>query len=77
MDKRTVDDLGEGDSFSLSATQQGQGESAGKSGLTPQRLRSIKKKMTAQQRAQRRRLEELGTNSEALSHQIDISINKY
>jgi PAS domain S-box-containing protein len=71
MDKRTVDDLGEGDSFSLSATQQGQGESAGKSGLTPQRLRSIKKKMTAQQRAQRRRLEELGTNSEALSHQID------
>jgi PAS domain S-box-containing protein len=69
-DKRPVDDCGE-DSRKLRGTRQGRGTPLGQSGLTPESIRRVKKKITGQQRAQRRRIGELRTTSEALSHEID------
>jgi PAS domain S-box-containing protein len=43
----------------------------GQSSLTAERIRSVKKEILAQQRAQRRRIGELRTTSEAISQEID------
>jgi PAS domain S-box-containing protein len=59
------------DSSKLSGTQQSRGERLSRSSLTPERIRSVKKKIMAQRRTQRRRIVELRTASEALSQEID------
>jgi PAS domain S-box-containing protein len=59
------------DSSKLSGVRQGQGEPLDQGSLTPERIRSVKKNIMAQRRAQRRRMGEVRTASEALSHEID------
>jgi PAS domain S-box-containing protein len=59
------------DPSKLSGTQQSRGERLSRSSLTPERIRSVKKKIMAQRRTQRRRIVELRTASEALSQEID------
>src|ERR1700746_1054162 len=59
------------DSSKLSGIRQGQGEPLDQGGLTPERIRCVKKNIVAQRRAQRRRMGEVRTASEALSHEID------
>ena len=68
--KRAVDDRGS-ETPKLLRTRQGRGEPLGQNSLTPERIRSVKKKIMAQRRAQRRRMGEVRTASEALSHEID------
>jgi PAS domain S-box-containing protein len=68
--KIAVDDRRD-DSSKLSETQQSRGESSGRSSLTPERIRSVKKKIMAQRRTQRHRMVEVRTASEALSQEID------
>ena len=68
--KRSIDDRGN-ESPELHGTWQGRGEPLGQNSLTPERIRSIKKKIMAQQRAQRGRMGELRTTSEALSQEVD------
>jgi PAS domain S-box-containing protein len=68
--KIAVDDR-DHDSSKLSGTQQSRGERLSRSSLTPERIRSVKKKIMAQRRTQRRRIVELRTASEALSQEID------
>jgi PAS domain S-box-containing protein len=59
------------DSSKLSGIRQGQGEPWDQGSLTPEQIRSVKKNIMAQRRAQRRRMGEVRTASEALSHEID------
>ena len=68
--KRSIDDRGK-ESPKLHGTWQGRGEPPGQNSLTPERIRTVKKKIMAQQRAQRRRIGELRTTSESLSQQVD------
>src|ERR1700741_3570922 len=68
--KIVVDDR-HADSSKLSGIRQGQGEPWDQGGLTPERIRSVKKNIMAQRRSQRRRMGEVRTASEALSHEID------
>jgi PAS domain S-box-containing protein len=65
-----ADDRGE-DLTKPIGTRQGRGEPLGQSSLTPERIRSVKKTIMSQRRAQNRRMGELRTNSEAFSHEID------
>jgi PAS domain S-box-containing protein len=67
--KRAVADCGEA-SLEPSGTRQGRAEPLGQRGLTPERIRGLKKKIMAQRRAQRRRIHELRTDSNALSHEM-------
>jgi PAS domain S-box-containing protein len=66
---RAVDDRGS-ETPKLRRTRQGRGEPLGQNSLTPERIRSVKKKIMAQRRAQRRRMGELKTTSEALSQEV-------
>jgi PAS domain S-box-containing protein len=59
------------DSSKLSGIRQGQGGPWDQGSLTPERIHSVKKNMMAQRRAQRRRMGEVRSASEALSHEID------
>ena len=68
--KIAVDDRHVGSS-KLSGIGQGQGEPWDQGSLTPERIRSVKKNIMAQRRAQRRRMGEVRTASEALSYEID------
>src|SRR5512146_677881 len=68
--KIAIDDRHIGSS-KLSGTGQGQGEPWDQGSLTPELIRSVKKNIMAQRRAQRRRMGELRTASEALSYEID------
>jgi PAS domain S-box-containing protein len=67
--KIAVDDRRD-DTSKLSRTQQSRGEPWDQSSLTPERIRSVKKNIMAQRRAQRRRMGELRTTSEAVSDEI-------
>lgn len=55
----------------LSGIGQGQGKPWDQGSLTPERIHSVKKDIMAQRRAQRRRMGEVRTASEALSYEID------
>jgi PAS domain S-box-containing protein len=68
--KIAVDDRRD-DSSKLSGTQQSRGEPLGRSSLTPERIRSVKKKIMGQRQTQRHRIVELRSASEALSQEID------
>ena len=68
--KRSVDDRPEASS-KPSGTRQGRGDPLGQSSLTPERIRTVKKQISAQRRARRRRTIELRTASEAISHEIN------
>ena len=68
--KIAVDDRHVGSS-KLSGIGQGQGEPWDQGSLTPERILSVKKNIMAQRRAQRRRMGEVRTASEALSYEID------
>jgi PAS domain S-box-containing protein len=68
--KIAVDDRRD-DSSKPSRIQQSRGESLGRSSLTPEQIRSVKKKIMAQRRTQRRRMVEHRTAAEALSQEID------
>jgi PAS domain S-box-containing protein len=68
--KIAVDDRRD-DSSKLSGTQQSRGEPLGRSSLTPERIRSVKKKIMGQRQTQRHRIIERRTASEALSQEID------
>jgi PAS domain S-box-containing protein len=68
--KIVVDDR-HADSSKLSGIRQGQAEPWDQGSLTPERIRSVKKNIIAQRRAHRRRMGEVRTASEALSHEID------
>ena len=59
------------DSSKLSRIRQGQEGPWDQGSLTPERIHSVKKNMMAQRRAQRRRMGEVRSASEALSHEID------
>jgi len=59
------------DSSKLSRIRQGQEGPRDQGSLTPERIHSVKKNMMAQRRAQRRRMGEVRSASEALSHEID------
>jgi PAS domain S-box-containing protein len=67
--KIAVDDRRD-DTSKLSETRQSRGEPLGQSSLTPERIRSVKKNIIAQRQAQRRRMGELRTTSEAVSDEI-------
>jgi PAS domain S-box-containing protein len=67
---KIADDDRRDDTSKLSGTRQSRGEPLGQSSLTPERIRSVKKNIMAQRRAQRRRMGELRTTSEAVSDEI-------
>jgi PAS domain S-box-containing protein len=58
------------DDTSKLSERQSRGEALGQSSLTPERIRSVKKNIMAQRQAQRRRMGELRTTSEAVSDEI-------
>ncbi|MET4118309.1 PAS domain S-box-containing protein [Bradyrhizobium sp. JR1.5] len=68
--KIAVDDRHVGSS-KPSGSGQGQGQPWEEGSLTPEQIRSVKKNIMAQRRAQRRRMGEVKTASEALSYEID------
>jgi len=68
--KIAVDDRHVGSS-KPSGIGQGQGRPWDQGRLTPEQIRSVKKNIMAQRRAQRRRMGEVKTASEALSYEID------
>src|SRR4029077_9767381 len=58
------------DDTSKLSERQSRGEALGQSSLTPERIRSVTKNIMAQRKAQRRRMGELRTTSEAVSDEI-------
>jgi PAS domain S-box-containing protein len=67
---KIADDDRRDDTSKLSGTRQSRGEPLRQNSLTPERIRSVKKNIMAQRRAQRRRMGELSTTSEAVSDEI-------
>jgi PAS domain S-box-containing protein len=67
---KIADDDRRDDTSKLSGTRQSRGEPLRQNSLTPERIRSVKKNIMAQRRAQRRRMGELRTTSEAVSDEI-------